>query len=105
MKKHSVFAYEMLSPIRYLRLALEIPYAHHEKWDGTGYPLGLKGEQVPLAARIFAVADVWDALRSDRNYRASWPAEKVREYLRSLAGTHFDPHVVNVCLASDVLAD
>jgi PAS domain S-box-containing protein len=105
MRKHPIFAYEMLSPIRYLRLALEIPYAHHEKWDGTGYPLGLKGEQVPLAARIFAVADVWDALRSDRNYRASWPAEKVREYLRSLAGTHFDPHVVNVCLASDVLAD
>jgi PAS domain S-box-containing protein/putative nucleotidyltransferase with HDIG domain len=105
MKKHSVFAYEMLSPIRYLRLALEIPYAHHEKWDGTGYPLGLKGEQVPLVARIFAVADVWDALRSDRIYRTSWSVEKVREYLRSLAGTHFDPHVVDVCLASDVLVD
>ena len=105
MKKHPVFAYEMLSPIRYLRSALDIPYAHHEKWDGTGYPLGLKGEQIPLAARIFAVADVWDALRSDRLYRTSWSVEKVREHLRSLAGTHFDPHVVNVCLDSDVLVD
>jgi len=105
MKKHPIFAYELLSPIRYLRSALDIPYAHHEKWDGTGYPLGLKGEQIPLAARIFAVVDSWDALRSDRHYHASWSAEKVREHLRSLAGTHFDPHVVNVCLDSDVLAD
>ena len=105
MKKHPIFAYEMLSPIRYLRSALDIPYAHHEKWDGTGYPLGLKGEQIPLAARIFAVVDVWDALRSDRHYHASWSAEKVREHLRSLAGTHFDPHVVTVCLDSDVLVD
>ena len=103
MKKHTVFAYEMLSPIRYLRSALDIPYAHHEKWDGTGYPLGLKGEQIPLVARIFAVVDVWDALRSDRLYRTSWSVEKVREHLRSLAGTHFDPHVVKVCLDSDVL--
>jgi PAS domain S-box-containing protein/putative nucleotidyltransferase with HDIG domain len=105
MKKHPVFAYEMLSPIRYLRSALDIPYAHHEKWDGTGYPLGLKGEQIPLVARIFAVADVWDALRSDRHYRTSWPVAKVRKHLRKLAGTHFDPHVVKVCLDSDVLVD
>ena len=105
MKKHTVFAYEMLSPIRYLRSALDIPCAHHEKWDGTGYPLGLIGEQIPLAARIFAVVDVWDALRSDRLYRTSWSVEKVREHIRSLAGTHFDPHVVNVCLDSDVLVD
>lgn len=105
MKKHSVFAYEMLSPIRYLRLALDIPYAHHEKWDGTGYPLGLKGEQIPLVARIFAVADVWDALRSNRLYRSSWSTEKVRNHLRSLAGTHFDPRVVKVCLDSDLLVD
>ena len=103
MKKHTVFAYEMLSPIRYLRSALDIPYAHHEKWDGTGYPLGLKGEQIPLAARIFAVADVWDALRSDRLYRTSWPVEKVRKHLRSLAGTHFDPQVLKVFLGSDIL--
>jgi PAS domain S-box-containing protein/putative nucleotidyltransferase with HDIG domain len=105
MKKHIVFAYEMLSPIRYLRSALDIPYAHHEKWDGTGYPLGLKGEQIPLVARIFAVVDVWDALRSDRLYHTSWSVEKVREHLRALAGTHFDPHVVNLCLDSDFLVD
>jgi PAS domain S-box-containing protein/putative nucleotidyltransferase with HDIG domain len=105
MKKHPVFAYEMLSPIRYLRTALDIPYAHHEMWDGTGYPLGLKGEQIPLAARIFAVADVWDALRSDRRYRTSWTGGKVRKHLRSLAGTHFDPHVVKVCLDSNLLVD
>ena len=105
MKKHTVFAFEMLSPIRYLRSALDIPYAHHEKWDGTGYPLGLKGEQIPLAARIFAVADVWDALRSDRVYRSSWPMEKVHAHLSSLSGTHFDPHVVKVCLDSGILVD
>ncbi len=105
MKKHPVFAYEMLSPISYLRLALDIPYAHHEKWDGTGYPLGLKGEQIPLVARIFAVVDVWDALRSDRLYRSSWSVTKVRKYLRSLSGTHFDPHVVKVCLDSNILAE
>ena len=103
MKKHTVFAYEMLSPISYLRLALDIPYAHHEKWDGSGYPLGLKGEQIPLAARIFAVADVWDALRSDRIYRTSWSVEKVREHLRTLGGSHFDPHVVTICLDSSLL--
>jgi PAS domain S-box-containing protein/putative nucleotidyltransferase with HDIG domain len=105
MKRHTVFAYEMLSPIRYLRAALDIPCAHHEKWDGTGYPFGLKGEQIPLVARIFAVVDVWDALRSNRLYRTSWSVEKVRDHLRSLAGTHFDPHVVAVCLDSDVLVD
>jgi PAS domain S-box-containing protein len=105
MRKHTVYAYEMLSPIRYLRSALDIPYAHHEKWDGTGYPLGLKGEQIPLVARIFAVADVWDALRSDRLYRTSWSVKKVRKHLLSLAGTHFDPHVVKVCLDSDILVD
>lgn len=105
MKRHTVYAYEMLSPIRYLRSALDIPYSHHEKWDGSGYPLGLKGEQIPLVARIFAVVDVWDALRSDRRYRASWSVKKVRKHLQSLAGTHFDPHVVKVCLDSDVLVD
>ena len=103
MKKHTVFAYEMLTPIRFLRPALDIPYAHHEKWDGTGYPLGLKAEQIPLVARIFAVADVWDALRSDRLYRTSWSVEKVRKHLLSLTGTHFDPHVVSVCLDSGLL--
>jgi HD-GYP domain-containing protein (c-di-GMP phosphodiesterase class II) len=95
----------MLSPIRYLRSALDIPYAHHEMWDGTGYPFGLKGEQIPLVARIFAVVDVWDALRSDRRYRTSWTVAKVRKHLSSLSGTHFDPHVVKVCLDSNFLVD
>jgi PAS domain S-box-containing protein/putative nucleotidyltransferase with HDIG domain len=102
MKRHPVLAYEMLSPIHYLRSALDIPYRHHEKWDGTGYPLGLKGAEIPLAARIFSVVDVWDALRSDRPYRSAWPAHKVREYIRSSAGTHFDPRVVKVFLKFEV---
>jgi putative nucleotidyltransferase with HDIG domain len=94
MRQHPAFAYEMLSPIAYLRPALDIPYCHHEKWDGSGYPRGLKGEQIPLAARIFAVVDVWDALRSDRAYRAAWPEDKVREYIGEQAGKYFDPRVV-----------
>ncbi len=96
MRQHPTFAYEMLAPIRYLRLALEIPYCHHEKWDGSGYPQGLKADQIPLAARIFAVVDVWDALSSDRPYRAAWPEGKVREHIRTSSGTHFDPQVVDV---------
>ena len=103
MRKHPQLAYDMLSPISYLRPALDIPYCHHEKWDGTGYPRGLKGEQIPLAARLFAVVDVWDALRSDRPYRAAWAEAQVLEHIRSQAGTHFDPHVVQVCLESGVL--
>ena len=94
MKKHTTFAYEMLSPIRYLHAALDIPYCHHEKWDGTGYPRGLKGEQIPLVARIFAVVDVWDALTSDRPYRQAWPEDKVRQHIQAESGTHFDPQVV-----------
>ena len=96
MKQHPVHAYEMLSPIRYLRPSLEIPLYHHEKWDGTGYPKGLKGEEIPLAARVFAVVDVWDALSSARPYRAAWPKEKVIGHIRSLSGTHFDPAVVEI---------
>jgi putative nucleotidyltransferase with HDIG domain len=96
MKKHPDFAYEMLAPIRYLRLALDIPYCHHEKWDGSGYPRGLKGDRIPLVARIFAVVDVWDALSSDRPYRAAWAEEKVREHIRAASGTHFDPQVVEI---------
>jgi len=95
MKQHPIFAYNMLSEIAYLAPALDIPYCHHEKWDGTGYPRGLEGEQIPLAARIFAVIDVWDALLSDRPYRNAWPEEKVRDYIRAQAGTHFDPAVVD----------
>ncbi|MGZ6346307.1 MAG: HD domain-containing phosphohydrolase [Anaerolineales bacterium] len=96
MKKHPSLAYEMLSPIRYLHGALDIPYCHHEKWDGSGYPRGLKGEQIPLVARIFAVVDVWDALTSDRPYLLAWTKEKARQHILALSGTHFDPQVVEV---------
>jgi HD-GYP domain-containing protein (c-di-GMP phosphodiesterase class II) len=95
MRLHPQLALDLLTPITYLRPALDIPYCHHEKWDGTGYPRGLKGEMIPMTARLFAVVDVWDALRSDRPYRASWPAEKIREHIRALAGTHFEPQVVD----------
>ena len=98
MKKHTEFAYDMLSSIHYLKPALNIPYFHHERWDGSGYPLGLKGEQIPLEARIFAVIDVWDALRSNRPYRQAWEPEKVREYITEHAGDHFDPKVVECFL-------
>jgi HD-GYP domain-containing protein (c-di-GMP phosphodiesterase class II) len=103
MKKHPVFAYEMLSPIHYLRSALDIPYCHHEKWDGTGYPRGLKGEQIPLVARIFSVVDVWDALNSNRSYRLAWPEQRVREYIRAQAGNSFEPKVVKMCMESGIL--
>jgi PAS domain S-box-containing protein len=96
MRKHPDFAYVMLSPIRYLRLALDIPYCHHEKWDGTGYPRGLKGDQIPLTARIFAVVDVWDALTSDRPYRAAWTEDEAGKYIRKSSGTHFEPQVVEI---------
>jgi PAS domain S-box-containing protein len=94
MKKHPVFAYELLAPIPYLHLALDIPYCHHEKWDGSGYPRGIKGEQIPLAARLFAVIDVWDALSSDRPYRSAWDAAKVRDHIIQSSSSHFDPRVV-----------
>ncbi len=98
MRRHPVYAYQMLAPIHYLQRALDIPYCHHEKWDGTGYPRGLQGEAIPLAARIFAVVDVWDALRSDRPYRKGWDAARVREYIQEQAGKHFDPPVAKVFL-------
>ncbi len=98
MRRHPSYAYDLLSPIEYLRPALDIPYCHHEKWDGSGYPRGLRGEQIPLAARLFAIVDVWDALRSDRPYRAAWPEARVREHIRALGGSHFDPQLVELFL-------
>jgi putative nucleotidyltransferase with HDIG domain len=98
MRNHPEFANHMLAPIRYLRAAKEIPYCHHEKWDGTGYPRNLKGEQIPMAARIFAVVDVFDALTSDRPYRKAWSKEKALEHIRTSAGSHFDPQVVEAFL-------
>jgi len=99
MKKHPVFAYEMLSPIHYLEsTALDIPYCHHEKWDGSGYPRALKGEQIPLAARLFSVVDVWDALTSDRPYRPAWTKDEALEYIKKQSGSYFDPQVVDAFL-------
>jgi HD-GYP domain-containing protein (c-di-GMP phosphodiesterase class II) len=98
ISRHPETAYNLLKQIPYLQKALEIPYCHHEKMDGSGYPRGLKGEEIPLAARIFAVVDVWDALSSDRPYRKAWSREQVIEYLKAESGKHFDPQVVNVFL-------
>ena len=98
MRQHPIHAYEMLKRIAYLQTAIDIPYCHHEKWDGTGYPRGLKGEQIPISARIFAITDVWDALSNKRPYRPAWPTEKTLEYIRSQSGAHFDPDVVEAFL-------
>lgn len=98
MHNHPQYAYQMLSPIDYLQPALDIPFSHHEKWDGTGYPRGLKGEEIPIAARLFAVVDVWDALTNDRPYHKGWSQEVAVEYLRSESGKQFDPGVVEVFL-------
>jgi putative two-component system response regulator len=96
MRKHPQYAYDMIYPIEYLRPALDIPYCHHEKWDGSGYPQGLKGEQIPLAARAFAIIDVWDALTSDRPYRPAWDKEKALNYINEQSGIDFDPHIVKL---------
>jgi PAS domain S-box-containing protein/putative nucleotidyltransferase with HDIG domain len=98
MRQHPTFAFEMLSTIEYLRPALDIPYCHHEKWDGTGYPRGLRHEEIPLVARIFSVADVYDALTSDRPYRKAWSKEEAVEHIRQERGSHFDPQVVEMFL-------
>ncbi|MBL8079275.1 MAG: transporter substrate-binding domain-containing protein [Anaerolineales bacterium] len=95
VEKHPQIAYELLKDIPHLKNAIEIPYSHHEKWDGSGYPQGLKGEEIPLTARIFAIVDVWDALSSDRPYREAWDRERVIEYLRNESGKHFDPNIVD----------
>jgi PAS domain S-box-containing protein len=94
MQQHPQYAFDLMNPIPYLRQAVDVPYAHHERWDGSGYPRGLKGEEIPLAARIFAVVDVWDALLYERVYRDAWPEEKVIDYLKSTAGIELDPYIV-----------
>jgi putative two-component system response regulator len=94
MRMHPVHAYEWLNAIEYLRPALDIPYCHHEKWDGSGYPRGLKGEEIPLAARLFAIVDVWDALTSWRPYRDAMDPVDALQYIVSQSGSHFDPRVV-----------
>ncbi len=107
-EKHPVFAYNLLKGISFLKYALDIPYSHHERWDGSGYPQGLKGEEIPLSARIFAVVDVWDALTSDRPYRKAWTVEKTVNYLKENAGTQFDPIIVETFLktiADDILTN
>jgi putative nucleotidyltransferase with HDIG domain len=102
MRRHPTSAYELLSPISFLRDSIDIPYCHHEKWDGTGYPRALKGTAIPQEARVFAVADIWDALQSDRPYRRAWPKEKIREHISGLSGTHLEPGVVKVFLEMDL---
>ena len=95
MRQHAQAAYDLIHPIKYLQPALDIPFCHHEKWDGSGYPRGLKGEEIPLAARLFAVVDVYDALRSERPYRKPWPENEVVAYIIKQSGKHFDPAIVN----------
>jgi putative nucleotidyltransferase with HDIG domain len=104
VRKHPVYAYEMLNPIEFLRPAIDIPYCHHEKWDGTGYPRGLRGMEIPFAARIFPVIDVWDALVSDRPYRKALPPDQVRQHIHNDAGKHFDPHVVRAFMEMEDLS-
>lgn len=94
MRQHPQYAFDLMNPIPYLRPALAIPYSHHERWDGSGYPRGLKGEDIPLAARIFAVVDIWDALLYERVYRDAWPEDKVIEYIKNTAGIELDPKIV-----------
>jgi len=98
MRRHPIVAYELLSPIEFLRPAIDIPYCHHEWWDGSGYPRSLNHEQIPLAARVFSIVDVWDSLRSDRPYRDAWAEERTRAHIWDEAGKHFDPNVVEVFL-------
>ncbi len=98
MRQHPKYAFDLLAPIPYLRPALDIPYCHHEHWDGSGYPRGLKGEHIPISARIFSIVDIWDALLSDRPYRKAWPKEKVVEYIKENSGKILDPKIVEAFL-------
>jgi HD-GYP domain-containing protein (c-di-GMP phosphodiesterase class II) len=100
IQQHPEYGFDILAPINHLRPALDIPYCHHERWDGAGYPRGLKGDQIPLAARLFAVVDVWDALCTDRPFRRAWSESGARAYLREQAGAHFDPQAVSLFFQS-----
>ena len=99
MKMHTVYAHQWLTPIDFLKSAINIPYCHHEKWDGSGYPRGLKGEEIPIYARLFAIVDVWDALCSDRPYRAAMSEPEVLEYIKNDSGKHFDPSLVKIFIS------
>jgi putative two-component system response regulator len=98
VRKHPEYAYDMLSRLKHLRPALEIPYSHHEKWDGSGYPMGYSGERIPLAARIFAVVDTWDVMRTARPYRPAYPDQAVLSHIQQQSGLAFDPQAVEVFL-------
>lgn len=98
MRQHPRIGRELMEQVDFLRAATDIPYAHHERWDGAGYPRGLRGEDIPLAARIFSVVDVWDALSFPRVYKPAWPEEDVLAYLRGAAGSQLDPHLVQLFL-------
>ena len=104
MQRHPQLAYDMLRHVTYLEPALNIPFCHHERWDGLGYPRGLKGEEIPPPARLFSVVDVYDALTSERPYRTAWSGAYALQYIRSKAGKHFDPRVVDLFLESKTTA-
>lgn len=95
VEQHPSVAKSLLQDVEILRPAIEIPYCHHERWDGKGYPRGLRSEQIPLAARLFAIVDVWDSLSSDQPYRAAWGKDEIVEHMRESSGKHFDPKLVD----------
>jgi HD-GYP domain-containing protein (c-di-GMP phosphodiesterase class II) len=105
MRLHPNFAYSLLSEIDYLLPAIDIPFCHHEKWNGSGYPRGLKGTQIPLPARIFAIIDVFDALISSRPYRPAWSEKQAMDYIREQGGTHFDPDLIDIFMIANTTAD
>ncbi len=98
IRQHPRFAYDLLYPVEYLRPSLPIPYSHHEQWGGSGYPQGLFGEDIPLAARIFAVVDTWEALSNDHPYRLAWEQAEILKYIKNAAGSQFDPLVTEAFL-------
>jgi HD-GYP domain-containing protein (c-di-GMP phosphodiesterase class II) len=98
MRKHPQIGRDLMEQVDFLRTATDIPYAHHERWDGAGYPRGLRGEDIPLAARIFSIVDVWDALSFPRVYKPAWPEQEVLAYLREVAGSQLDPQLVKLFL-------